>query len=934
MSGPRKSESAARRLDASASARRIAQHWRGGVLVGVVVCVCAMGVARLLHSTYESTALVEVTTQAGSAKSGADSVASEIRQVTLDRVRLDEEEQPDDAPTLAEEAISIEAVSDHTFSLSFRASTAEGSQRACGRLADAVVAHFGKGSNSAAREDLQRHTKELADFVSAHPDAFQEAPEPTSSSSTHGSRTPSADPALAVLRQQKISLEAELAKAEAEAAATPHEANPYDDATDRPKIADIARQLAEVRQALISHQRELTRRAAAAPSGSPEVTPAIPTRAALREEREKLVRAVIDAQQVSASAPSRQTSSARILRPPSLPDGPIKPNRWMVRLVPVVLGAWAGLLWAVMRFVARQNRAYQRRLGSGRPRPTSSFPPNQVAAAGSTTPPRRNTIPAPHGSGAFTANPVFPPSPALPALGPGPTGYPPAATGQPMDETTGPRTLPNAAMLEQLGRSETMLGMVDPSLVRTQIGGTPMNLLGRDAAEGKSADVTSGGTLVVEENGQVIGGTKRPSSDAPPMRDAMKDPRRVARPPNDATHTAGERPSSKPPRPAPRPQSESPKPPRERQVGTVPSAADLSPFAAPVTQRFGSGDPNMPKTLSPPPPPPSVPPRPDRSPTSYSFIDQSRRSKAPPPANPSNPPARRSEAPEEGFDEARRAPAPSQYPKPDIRPRQASQRPVMEREIVEERESRHPLPARAGVREPVKRIIESPSQSDDDAVVAPRSVPVNWRLRSDLEVNGKSNEILAALSQQVRQHSAQRCFVLAVVSESSMLEAKSMIAARLSTMLANDGERNVLLLEANFDFPAVHRLLGVEMPSGAGFSQQLRARIRGTRSPWRVIRTSETLQVLAEGIVRSPGILLSREFADALAELRGVYDIIVIDGPIAGQGVEMNPIDDVCDGIAIVSHSSAHMEESLNRARRWFSRKELFAAVPAEGGVS
>jgi Mrp family chromosome partitioning ATPase len=373
---------------------------------------------------------------------------------------------------------------------------------------------------------------------------------------------------------------------------------------------------------------------------------------------------------------------------------------------------------------------------------------------------------------------------------------------------------------------------------------------------------------------------------------------------------------------------------RDGEATTLASARE-SVFAAPVTRRFGSGDPNSPKTLSPPPPPPSVPPRPERPPTSYSFVDQSRRSR--PPVQRSNATAgRRSNAPEAFDDTAPASVHPARAPQPpkgNGKPRQGSIRPVAERGAIEKMDALEAVPAHLPAGQEVfKRVIDAPS--DEDAIVAPRSLPSGWRLEASLERGGKGREILAALCDQVKKHSAAQCFVVAVVGEYSVLDAKSIVSARLSAMLASEGEKRVLLMEANFDFPAVHRVLSIEMPHSEGFSQQLRARRRAaSHTPWKVVRCSDALHVLAEGVVRSPGILLSREFADAIAELRGSYDVIVVDGPIAGLGVETKPLDAVTDGIAVVARSGVQPGEVLDRARGWFGRKELFAAVPADAGA-
>jgi len=52
--------------------------------------------------------------------------------------------------------------------------------------------------------------------------------------------------------------------------------------------------------------------------------------------------------------------------------------------------------------------------------------------------------------------------------------------------------------------------------------------------------------------------------------------------------------------------------------------------------------------------------------------------------------------------------------------------------------------------------------------------------------------------------------------------------------------------------------------------------------------------------MRSPGLLLSRQFSDSLAELRHYYDFIVIDGPSASLPIESQALDAVADGVVYV----------------------------------
>lgn len=171
------------------------------------------------------------------------------------------------------------------------------------------------------------------------------------------------------------------------------------------------------------------------------------------------------------------------------------------------------------------------------------------------------------------------------------------------------------------------------------------------------------------------------------------------------------------------------------------------------------------------------------------------------------------------------------------------------------------------------------------------------------------------------------CFVLGVVSGADAMHAKTALSVTLALMLAEAGAR-VLVLEANFDFPAVARALGVEMPKNSGFSQQLHARIRtGERTPWTVVRCTPNLHVIGEGFMRSPGVALSREFADALADLRGAYDFIIADGPIAGAGADSKPLNAYADGLIVAVLPGQSLPDAIERAAKWFSRKDLMAAV-------
>jgi polysaccharide biosynthesis transport protein len=224
--------------------------------------------------------------------------------------------------------------------------------------------------------------------------------------------------------------------------------------------------------------------------------------------------------------------------------------------------------------------------------------------------------------------------------------------------------------------------------------------------------------------------------------------------------------------------------------------------------------------------------------------------------------------------------------------------------------------------------VAGPPEPAAEDIVEPRSVPPTWSRLSAASLPGGPDGELASLSDKLTELSVDKCFVIGVVSERSELDAKSQVAAALAMMVA-EGTSRVLLMEGNFDWPAVHRQMAVSMPNFSGFSQQMHARTRkAERKPWIVVRCSSNLDVLAEGIVRSPGVLYSQQFSEAVAELRRYYKVIVCDGPVVG-GADAKPLDAVTDGLIVVAPSQRALMNTLDRAAKWFGHKQLLAAVPA-----
>jgi Mrp family chromosome partitioning ATPase len=906
-------------------------HWRAGLGVGLAVFVLATLGALAIPQVYESSALLEVTgvgaTDEGARADGHDTEAELLRAVH-------------DAPWLADlvaeaggptgdleqvrAAIEVVARSPRTFGLAFRARTAKAALGGCTKLAEGLVAHFGvaagprSGGGSPAERQahaaLDASTKELADFVVLHPDVVLEsgsAPVAKSSAAPEAHAAPP-DPTITVLRQEKARLEADLGKANAEQRARAKHFNPYD---DPPEIADpeaLRGRIAAVRAAIIARQQALADRAALralslGPASSPSAAtaPAAPSATAPASEWRRLVRAVTDAQRSAHAEPPEHgsTLTARIVEAPSLPEGPVTPRRSLVVGVGGCFGALLGLLTALVQ--ARRGTPQGRSPSESAESEPVAGPTADGAPRGAGAPPTAGQAGAAAAYATVSVGGERGPPPA--AGGPSPRGglesapFAPMtprnatdASGVPGSESERARAarsdaegvrIPPAPAMPTVGQapSGTQVGMIDVALVKARTGSTPITMAPRVEPR-PILDVTADRTSAVPAAPASV---SRPEEPAPVTRRAGTPsgmPARSERPRSDTGYSFVDRsPRSGSRRDSLRPGAEHGS---EALVSMRPSAEREAP--APPRPQEDRTDERRTSTR------PGLP----AAPMEQSAVDP-RRSDRPPPMRPT--PDR---------------PGPSPV--------------ITSTSITRTGWARPTPPATAGASSPPETAIVATGRLAEDHVVEPQSAPPSWRLRPGLASQGPDDE-LCTLRDQISDLARQKPFVVAVTSEPEASEAKSRIAARLAALLAADGGQRVLLLEANFDFPSVHRVLAVDMPPFFGFSQQMRARIRaGTTKPWAVIRCSPTLHVLGEGLLRSPGIIFAQEFGRAVAELRRYFDVIVIDGPFIGMGAEHKPLDDVTDGVVIAVPALDSLLEALERGAPWFTKKELMAAVPAD----
>lgn len=193
---------------------------------------------------------------------------------------------------------------------------------------------------------------------------------------------------------------------------------------------------------------------------------------------------------------------------------------------------------------------------------------------------------------------------------------------------------------------------------------------------------------------------------------------------------------------------------------------------------------------------------------------------------------------------------------------------------------------------------------------------------------GEPPEQLVQLCNQLYLAAAQHCFVLGVTSFDDERSAKSRLAAQVALLLARSGQARVLLLELDFHFASVDRMMRIEMPPRSGFSQQLHTRLMaGERTAFTVVRCTPQLSVLGEGRVRTPGMLHAYPVESAVLALRRHYDIIVADGPTCEIEADRRVFGDASDGLLFVAPAHASDSAALALATPRFEKGRLLAVV-------
>jgi Mrp family chromosome partitioning ATPase len=186
---------------------------------------------------------------------------------------------------------------------------------------------------------------------------------------------------------------------------------------------------------------------------------------------------------------------------------------------------------------------------------------------------------------------------------------------------------------------------------------------------------------------------------------------------------------------------------------------------------------------------------------------------------------------------------------------------------------------------------------------------------------------LRLLRDNLRAHSEAGCRVVRIASDWGSRHAKSQVAAQLACMLAERNQMHVLLMEADRDTPVLHTMLHLNVPRGAGLSDQLNRMAQfETSSAATTLRLGSTLYALAESQWGTPSLLDSPQFTNVLQQQLHEHDVIIIDGPVLDFWPDAKMLSDVHDAVFVVAAGTDSVEATRIAAQH-FGPDRILALV-------
>jgi capsular exopolysaccharide synthesis family protein len=186
-------------------------------------------------------------------------------------------------------------------------------------------------------------------------------------------------------------------------------------------------------------------------------------------------------------------------------------------------------------------------------------------------------------------------------------------------------------------------------------------------------------------------------------------------------------------------------------------------------------------------------------------------------------------------------------------------------------------------------------------------------------------EQFRSLRTRVLQAGERKKMQAFVITSSGVGEGKTLTALNLAWLLAQTDGVRALLIDSDLRQPCATDYLGVDAPAGLSEVLAGEATIQET-----IIRLEPAgLHVLPGGSTRDDvaEILSGPKFGALLAELRRMFDYIIIDAPPLGIFTDANVLINRADGALLVVRSGKTRYGALDRLIEQLPRERLLGVV-------
>jgi capsular exopolysaccharide synthesis family protein len=234
---------------------------------------------------------------------------------------------------------------------------------------------------------------------------------------------------------------------------------------------------------------------------------------------------------------------------------------------------------------------------------------------------------------------------------------------------------------------------------------------------------------------------------------------------------------------------------------------------------------------------------------------------------------------------------------------------------------------------PIARVAGS---SALDTAYAPIATPVEPEVRqvaatphsalvAALDPHAAAAEQYRAIRSRLAHVEEHRPLRTLMVTSPGSRDGKSITAANLALAMAQELQRNVLLIDANLRAPSVHTLFGISRTPG------LAELLAGDASVDEVLVSVPELHLTilpAGGNAPFPTELLgSTAMRRALDTLRSRFDRLVLDVPAVSPLADAGTVAALTDGVLMVVRAGATQRPALDRAVSAFEPNQVVGIV-------